>query len=65
MNHVSGAEGIAPVVVERPDCAEWNGAREDLERKTGQGMKEEEKMRFEKRMRRSRRRRMNFLESGS
>lgn len=46
MNHVSGAEGIAPVVVERPDCAEWNGAREDLERKTGRGVKGEEKMRF-------------------
>ncbi len=46
MSIVSGAEGIAPVVVERPDCAEWNGAREDLERKTGRVVKGEEKMRF-------------------
>jgi hypothetical protein len=65
MNNVSGAEGIAPVVVERPDCAEWNGAREDLERKTGRGMTGEEKMRFEKRMSGSRILRMNGVETGA
>ena len=65
MSIVSGAEGIAPVVVERPDRSEWNGAREDLERKTGRGMKGEEKMRFERRMRGRRILRMNGVETGA